>query len=162
MKHSLKARLKDNFAMTVKVTTRHDEAFEIHTVDIAPEMSPYATTFRDYAARIREFYATLGIRSAIWTTPAMVRPKYLEAAKPVEYLLEINDDRVAAYVDEATWTDYLSGKRRSFDYSTTSTHFEITSILVETPIKQTEVKALRRYRTMNGPGKYELVEEITF
>jgi len=49
-----------------------------------------------------------------------------------------------------------------FDYATTPTKYEMTSILVATPIRKSEVKAFRRYRRTNGPDKYELVDEITF
>ena len=76
------------------------------------------------------------------------------------YLLEVNEDRIVAYVDETTWSDYLYDRRETFDYSATATQYGITSILVATPITKAEVKAVRRYRRTNGPEKYELVEEI--
>jgi len=73
--------------------------------------------------------------------------------------LEIDEDRAVAYVDETTWSAYLYGKRGTFDYSTTPQRYEITSIIVPTPITKQEVKAIRRYRRTNGPDSYELVEE---
>ena len=148
--------------MIVQVTTRHSEDFDVHSETIDPAMSPYARTIRDYVARITAFYSKLRIRSAVWTTPATERPRYLETSKPVEYLLELEERRIVAYVNENAWSDYLYGRRDTFDYSTTPTRYRMTSVLVATPITKTEVKAFRRYRRTNGPDKYELVEEITF
>ncbi len=146
--------------MTIQLTTRHPKDFNIHVETIDPALSPYSKTVRDYASKIAEFYSKLGISSAIWTVKASERPRFLETSKPVEYLLELAEDRIVAYVDEATWSAYLYGKRESFDYSRTTLQYEMTSILVATPISKAEVKAIRRYRRMNGPNKYELVDEV--
>lgn len=148
--------------MTVQVITRHSEDFDIHTETIDPALSPYVRTVRNYVAKISAFYSRLGICSAMWTTPAADRPMYLETCKPVEYVLELDEDRIVAYVNEKTWSAYLYDKRKTFDYSTTPKHYKMTSILVAIPIRKADVKAFRRYRRTNGPDKYELVEEITF
>ncbi len=148
--------------MTVQVTTRHSEDFDIHTETIDPAMSSYAGTVPDYVAKVKAFYSDLKIRSAMWTVPAAERPAYLEPCKPVEYLLELDENRIVAYVNSHTWSDYLFDKRNNFDYSTTPTQYEMTSILIHTPIRQTEVKEFRRYRQMKDSLKYELVKKIRF
>ena len=61
----------------------------------------------------------------MWTTPATDRPKYLETCKPVEYALELDEDRIVAYVDEGTWSDYLYDKRETFDYATTPVDYQM-------------------------------------
>ena len=77
-------------------------------------------------------------------------------------MLEVDEGRVIAYLDERTWSDYLYGKRVDFTFCTTPTQYEMTSILIHPPVRTTEVKARRRYRCINGPDHYELVEEIRF
>ena len=154
--------MAETAAMMVQLTTRHSEDFDIHTETVDPALSSYVQEVRDYASRVTAFYSQLGVRSAIWTVPASQRPESLETIKPVEFLLELAEDRIVAYVDESTWSDYLADKRGSFDYSTTPMQYKMTSILVATPITKAEVKAVRRYRCTNGPNKYELVEEIIF
>ena len=148
--------------MTIRVTTRHCEDFDICAETVDPSKSRYARTVPDYAAKVTAFYKQLGVRSAIWTTPEAERPKYLETCKPVEYVLEVANGRVIAYVDELTWSDYLYGKRKDFTFSKTPVQYEMTSILISPPITKAEVKARRRYRRTNGPDHYELVEEVPF
>jgi hypothetical protein len=126
---------------------------------IDPAKSPYANFFGyDYVRKIAAFYDELGIKSAIWTTPVtQAPPEFFEADKPVEYLLEINEDRVIAYVNELTWSPYLHGMRSHFEYSRTPIQYQMTSVLVATPIRKQEIKEFRRYRrTMTG--HCELVE----
>jgi hypothetical protein len=98
----------------------------------------------------------------IWTTPAETHPAYLEFSNTLEYLLEISDDRIIAYVDELTWSNYLMGKADAFKYSTLPQNYAIMSILVACPIRKHEVKAIRRYRLINGQGHYELASETVF
>jgi hypothetical protein len=148
--------------MTIRITTRHGEDFDICAETVEPGKSPYARNVRDYTAKVMAFHAQLGVRSAMWTTPEAERPKYLERCKPVEYLLEVDEGRVVAYVDELSWSDYLYGRREDFDFSKTPRQYAMTSILISTPIEKAEVKAIRRYRCTNGPDHYELAEEMLF
>jgi hypothetical protein len=155
----LKAMGGEREGMTIRLTTRHSEEFDIYTDAVDPCKSPYATSVKDYAAKVVAFYKRLGVRSAIWTAPEAERPKYLERHKTVEYLLEVGEDRVVAYVDELGWSDYLYGKQADFEFSKTPKTFGMTTILVAPPIKVEEVIAIRRYRRTNGPDSYELVNE---
>ena len=146
--------------MQIRVLTRHPEDFDIHTVTVDPAKSSYAH-LANYTLKLTAFYRQLGIRSAIWATPESEPFAYLETGKNFEYVLEVDESRVVAYVDEATWSAYLYGNKGTFDYSTTPQDYQNTSVIIPTPIKKDEVKAIRRYRRMNGPGSFELVEEKT-
>jgi hypothetical protein len=133
--------------MAIRVTTRHGEDFDILTEMIEPKKSPYAETVNGYVEKIANFYALLGVKSAMWTAAWV--PEAFEFQKPVEYLLELSEDRVIAYVDEQTWSPYLFGQRIDFQYSRAPARYAMTSVLVAPPIKRDEIKAIRRYSCTN-------------
>jgi hypothetical protein len=148
--------------MFIRVTTRHGQDFDIHAAVIDPAKSPYARSFHEdvYQWKVRAFYAELGVSSAMWTTPdSQAFPKAFEPHKPIEYLLEVEEERVIAYVDEMTWSPYLHGMRPRFEYSRTPKWYENTSVLVATPIRTAEVKEIRRYRPTRT-GHCQLVETV--
>ena len=144
--------------MRIRVLTRHSEDFDIHTVTVDPAKSTYAH-LANYTLKVTTFYRQLGIRSAIWARPESDPFLFLEMGKELEYVLEVNESRVAAYVEESTWSAFLYGKRDTFDYSLTRQKYQDTSVIIPTPIEKDEVMAIRRYRSTNGPGSFELVEE---
>ncbi len=135
--------------MTIRVTTRHSEDFDVLTEMIDPTKSPYVESVNDYVRKITGFYTELGVKSAIWTWAAAWQPEFFESDKPVEYLLELSEDRVIAYVDEQTWSPYLYGKRKDFVYSRTPVQYTYTSVLVTAPLRREEVKEFRRYSRTN-------------
>ncbi len=140
--------------MALRVTTRHDEKFDVLTEIIDPTKSPYAESVNDYVRKVKAFYAVLGVKCAIWT--AAWQPEFFETDKPVEYLLELSEERVIAYVDEQTWSAYLFGQGTDCEYSRTPVQYAMTSVLVAPPIKSEEVKEFRRYsRTNTGHCKLE-------
>ena len=145
--------------MTVRALTRHPEDFDIFTEHVDSGRSSYVTTFSSYTGKIAAFYRELGVTSAIWAIPEHHGFQLVEYDKPVEYVLEVNDDRIIAYVDDASWTAYLSGQHDTFRYSTTPEHYELTSLLIRPPLRRSEVKIRRLYRTTNGPCSFELVDE---
>lgn len=148
--------------MTIRVTTRHSEDFDICTNAVDPSKSPYARE-PDYAAKVTALYQQLGVASAIWTTREADRPKYFEKCKPVEYVLEVDEGRVIGYVDELIWREYLCGERHDFTaFSKTPMKYETTSILLSTPLTPADVKARRRYRSAGPPSRYKLVEEVLY
>jgi hypothetical protein len=148
--------------MSIRVTTRHSEGFDICAGTIDASKSPYARTVGDYTAKVKAFYRQLGVPTAIWAVPEVERPKYLEPRKTVEYVLEVDESRVVAYVDEEEWSAYLYGKRGDFAFSEAPAPYRMTSILIRAPVARAEVKARRRYRCTNGPDRYELVDEVLF
>jgi hypothetical protein len=147
---------QERCSMPIRVTTRHDGGFDILTDTIDPAKSSYARTVPDYVQKITRFYTELGVKSAVWT--AAWQPEFLESDKPVEYLLELSENRVIAYVDEETWSAYLFGRRRDFVYSRTPAQYRFTSVLVAVPVRREEVKKLRRY-TSTATGHCRLQEE---
>jgi hypothetical protein len=145
--------------MTIRLSTWHSPEFNIFTENVDPNESPYAW-IKNYANKVIAFYAQLGIRSAIWAYPEAERQKTLTVCKPVQYLLEVNEHRVVAYVDADSWSEYLWGQQDDFEFSTTPRDFASASILIATPVRREEVKAIRRYR-IRTPTSFELVEEKT-
>jgi hypothetical protein len=142
--------------MVIRVWTRHCEDFDVLTEMIDPAQSPYARTVPGYVEKVSRFYRELGVTSAMWT--AAWQPEFLEPEKPVEYLLELSEKRVIAYVDEETWSPYVFGKRLDFVYSRTPAQYRFTSVLVAVPIRREEVKELRRY-TSTATGHCRLQDE---
>jgi len=130
--------------MSIRVTTRHGEEFDIHTEAVDPSKSPYAESVKNYAAKVTAFYKRLGVPFALWTAPEAERPKYLERHKTVEYLLEVGLDRVIVYLDEQGWSAHLYAQQATFEFSKTPKTFRMTTILVAPPIKVEEVIAIRR------------------
>ena len=101
--------------MSILVLTRHGEGFDILTHKIDPAKSPYARFFGErYVRKISSFYAELGTCSVMWTRPISQPFEAFEPDKAIEYLLEIPETRVIAFVDELTWSGYLHGKYKSF------------------------------------------------
>jgi hypothetical protein len=144
--------MEESSAMPLRVTTRHSEDFDIFSATIDPSKSPYSNLngISNYCEKVKSLYAQLRVQSAIWTTPESDPPESFEPAKPLEYLLEINEDRVLAWIDEFTWTEYLRGERACFSISKTPKQYRMTSILVSSPIKRDEVKEVRKYAEGNN------------
>lgn len=144
--------------MSLLLATRHSEDFDIHTGFVDPARSPYVATFGDkYFQKVREFYNRLGVNSAIWAVPISQAFEFFEFDKPLEYRLEVQEDRVIAYVEEWTWSEYLQGRRTDFQYSLVPIAYERASVLVAPPLTQEEIKEVRRYRA-SASGRCELVE----
>ncbi len=144
--------------MAIHVLTRHCESFNILTDHIDPTRSPYADTVNDYVQRIRDFYWALGVKSAMWAWAAWSPPEFFETDKPVEYSLQLSADRIIAYIDEKSWSDYLYGKRFDYVYSREPAQYESTSVLIALPVKREEIKVWRRY-TRTSTGHCEIQEE---
>src|SRR5262249_32652069 len=111
--------------------------------------------FPDYVQNVRELYRELGVASALWTVrEAQSFLGGVEPCKPVEYILEVAEGRILAYVDEWSWFAYVQNKpvhkrppsMRHFDYSVTPKAYPSTSILLAVPIRPQEVKAQRWLR----------------
>ena len=148
--------------MLIRVATRHSEDFDIHTEEVDPSRSSYnKPPIKDYVPKVRAFFDELGIQSAIWAWYETETPKQVETKKPVEYVLEVEEERIIAYVNESTWSPFVFGKRDSFEYSTEPTKYKMTSLIIPTPITKDEAKKRRLYRLLGGgPDKFELAEEI--
>ncbi len=149
--------------MLLRLITRHDERFDILTRDIDLTKSPYCKICDRYEEKARAFYDRLGIASAIWAWRENEPPKNFEYIKPIEYLLEMDSQRIVAYVDAWSWEEYLvSGRLEKLRYATTPTSYQSTSILIAAPINKDEVLEFRRYRGSGRPDQNELVERGPF
>jgi len=147
--------------MAIHARTRHDKDFDIFTHPMDPTKSPYAH-YAGYTDKLAAFYAQLGITSAIWASPEEPPPKYVERCKQYEYILRLNESRVVAYVNESTWSPYIFGERDDFEYSVTPVQYEDTSLIISTPLVANEVVLFRQYRNLNGPDRFEVIEERPF
>jgi hypothetical protein len=127
----------------IRPKTRHSVDFDIFMLLIDPAQSPYAQDFPGYAPRLRSFYETLGVRSALWKVAEEQKLQVVEPSKPIEYILEVAEDRIVAYVNDVQWTYFFQGKATGFDYSRTPRQYPFTSILVAAPIQPSEVKEKR-------------------
>ena len=143
--------------MTIRVSTWQSSEFDIFTKNVDLNRSPYAY-LKDYAKKVTAFYARLGIRSAIWCYADAMPQTTLTVCKPIEYLLEVADNRVVAYVDDGSWSEYINGRQSDFSFATTTMPSASSSLIVATPLKREEVKVKRRYR-IRSPSSFELIEE---
>jgi hypothetical protein len=147
--------------MTIDARTRHDRDFDILTHPFDPLKSSYAC-YAGYTEKIAALYEQLGIKSALWAFPAELLLKYVESRKEYEYLLRLDESRVVAYVNEDTWLPFLKGVRDDFEFSVTPAQYQMTSLIIPTPIATAEVICVRRYRILNGPDRFEVVKEMPF
>lgn len=145
--------------MLIKAITRHDAGFDIISHPIDPAQSPHARHYPDYERKMLEFYKRLGIKSALWAYPENQQPERVEAKKKCEYVLEVEESRIVAYVNEATWSPYVIGKWDHYEYSVTPTKYNEMSLLIQTPICEEEVLRFRRYRCISGPDNFEVIED---
>jgi hypothetical protein len=143
----------------LRLKTRHDEAFDILSTSIDPQLSKYVAAIPDYAAKLNAFYSRLGVKNVVWTFPASVIPTTMEVRKPVEYELCVRTDRVIAYVEEHSWNDYLHGKRPDFEFSQAPAQYQDMSILINAPIFASEIIATRRFHMLGSPQHFEIVDE---
>jgi hypothetical protein len=147
--------------MNIRLSTWHSADFDILAEFVDPARSPYAGV-PDYTQKVKSLYAQLGILSAVWAYPKARRPaEPPDMSKPIEYLLEVSDNRVAAYVESRSWSEYLWGSQQSFEFSTAPAQYGNATILIPTPLKREEVKAMRRFEKIS-PGFYRLIEELPF
>ena len=147
--------------MPIQAITRHDKDFDIYTHPVDPAKSPYAR-YPGYTEKFAELYEQLGVTSALWAFPAQPAPKSVERCKQYEYVLDLDESRVIAYVNESTWSPYIFGEREDFEYSTAPREYEVMSLIIPTPIKQKELRLLRRYQNTNGPDHFKIVDETSF
>ena len=144
--------------MPIQAITRHDKDFDIYTHPVDPAKSPYAR-YPGYTEKVAAFYKRLGVTSALWAFPFHQPLKTVERCKQYGYILQLDESRVIAYVNESTWSPYIFGEREDFEYSTAPTEYEFTSLIIPTPIDQNELQFSRQYRNTNGPDHFEIVEE---
>ncbi len=145
--------------MLVRALTRHGEGFDILSHPIDPARSFYVEAISDYPTKVRKLYRELGIDSAIWATPDSQPFGLFEIGKECEHVLEVDEGRIVAYVNETEWSAYISGELDSFEYSRLPVTYPSMSLLIPTPILPGEVKRYRRYECTNGPESFELVED---
>ncbi len=147
--------------MPIQVITRHCKDFDIYTHPVDPAKSPYATN-PGYPEKVAAFYKQLGVTSALWAFPAHQTPKSVPLCKPYEYVLQLDESRVIAYVNESTWWSYVIGECEDFERSITPVQYEDTSLIIPSPIHQNELHRFRRYDNTNGPDHFEIVVEGSF
>jgi hypothetical protein len=144
----------------VLLTTRHSDDFDILTTFREPAESPYSH-YETYVPRVTAFYAELGVKSALWTVFAEDAPLYVETDKTIEYLIDVAESRIIAYVDEIVWSPYVTGETDGpfCSFSRTPVRYAETSILVALPLQSYEVKEWRRYELLGGgPKDFRLAE----
>jgi hypothetical protein len=88
----------------------------------------------------------------------------LPKGKDIEYLFEVAEDRIIAYLDTRSWEDYLNGPpgKFRFMYSLSPTNFDSTTYLVQAPLREEELIERRTYHRYGGPGDFRLIDTHVF
>jgi len=76
-------------------------------------------------------------------------PRY-EFVKPVEWKIEVHDNRILGFVDDKRWDEYLKGTgslaRGVFSHSCPPAHEHEYSVLVKFPLRKEELRCKTVFR----------------
>lgn len=142
----------------MRLLTRHPDTFDILADRIDPARSIYAKYVRNYPEKVRQLCKDLEVRAAIWTVPEEKRFPICEPGKDIEYLIDVELNRVVAWVDESSWWDYVLGRATRFQYSSRPQNYKHVSVLVAAPLREEEILEWRRL----CPGAGHIVERGSY
>lgn len=146
----------------LRLITQHSLDFDILSSTVDHSRSPYFNSVEEYVAKLKAFYAELGVAEVLWTSPEDEPRDGMTVLKPAEYLLEVDESRVVAYVDELSWSPYVTGETDApFRYSRSPERYGVTSILIAMPLRREEVIEYRRYQ-IDNPDRFYMIERKRF
>jgi len=121
--------------------TRHSEDFDPLTSPLDRSRSPYAESYPDYPERCHQLASLVGCDSFLWCYPAERQIPFYEGVKLVEWVIEVNDERILGSVDDARWFQYVKGGDRlpRSVFSKSRPPSEERSVLVAYPLKREEL-----------------------
>lgn len=128
--------------------TRHSLEFNPVSSPLDPDLFPYADSYEDYRDKRQDLGRLVGTNDFIWCISASHNFRHYEIIKPVEWIIQVHDSRIRGYICDQSWFDYLEGRRPSLEgaYSTDNPPENEYSVLVDYPLQQDEIKAMRVFR----------------
>ena len=128
--------------------TRHSLEFNPLSSPLDPDLSPYAESYEDYKTKRQDLGRLVGTNDFIWCIPASRDFRHYEIIKPAEWVIQVRDSRILGYICDQNWFDYLEGRRSDLEgvyFQDNPPEYEY-SVLVDYPLQQDEIKAMRIFR----------------
>lgn len=121
--------------------TRHSEDFDLLSDALDRRRSPYAESYSDYPTRCQHLASLVGSDTFIWCIPGRHKFRAYEHEKPVEWVINVSEERILGFVDEARWYQYLAGGDHLAGsvFSTSRPPSEEYSVLVAYPLRREEL-----------------------
>lgn len=144
--------------------TRHSIGFDIVTDVLDRNKSPYTENYEGYTAKCNALAVLIGQENYIWCVPEDRPFEFYESEKPVEWLIDVDCNRILGYVDEGEWLSFLNNDESHLPgsvFSESQPASGIYSVIVPCPLKENEIlkKTVFNYK---APKSAEVVEEIHY
>jgi hypothetical protein len=141
--------------------TRHNDEFVLTEGSIDPTLSSYAKfVFPDYPQKHSLLSAVIGVDQFLWAYEAAKGFRFFEMIKPIEWTVEIAQERLIGYVDDSKWDAFLRGESKILHDCFTKTRPPTRdfSVLLPFPLYPCEIVSRRVYKIAN-PHQASVVEE---
>ena len=145
----------------IDLRTRHSFEFNLVSDRLDSDVFPYADCYPDYVDKRTELGQLMGTNDFIWCIPASRIFRHYEMIKPVEWIVQICDERILGYVHDQHWFDFLQGTRLSLKgvYTKKNPPQDEFSVLVQYPLHIDEVKQINIFR-ITDPDHADVVEDV--
>ena len=143
--------------------TRHSADFDPSRGPLDRSRSPYAESFNDYPDKCTVLASLVGTDSFLWCYPMEYPFRFYECAKPVEWMINVSDNRVLGFVDDERWFQYV----KDGDYlprsvfSASGPPAKECSILVSFPLSKEELVRKTVFQFIS-PTKAKIVSKEDF
>lgn len=143
--------------------TRQSEDFDPLRGPLDRSRSPYAESFDDYPAKCADIAALVGTDSFLWCYPEKRPFQFYEGVKPVEWVINVSDNRVLGFVDDERWFQYV----KEGDYlprsvfSASRPPVDEYSVLVNFPLRKEELVRKTVFEFIS-PTEAKIVSEEDF
>jgi hypothetical protein len=144
-----------------KYLTRHADGFILTAGKMEPIHCPYVEFgYPDYVQKRAALSAIIGTNQYLWARDVATGFRKYEMIKPVEWLVQVAEERLIGYVDEDRWFRFLQGQLPIVDGCFTKdrpTNCNC-SVLLPFPLRLYEVLRRKVYRILN-PNHASLIED---
>ena len=126
--------------------TRHSEGFPLTEGRIDPNQSPYAEVWGDYPKKVLALAQLIDEPQFLWAVEKARGFTCVATCKPVQWEVNVPQERVLGYIDEEKWLGFLQDKFPMLPpcFSKTKPSSKDVSVLLPFPLFQNEV--VRVYR----------------
>jgi hypothetical protein len=147
----------------ILLRTRHSLHFNPLSSKIEPDKSPYASMYTDYKSKRMEIGKLIGTNDFIWCIPLARSFKHYEKIKPVEWEIQVSNNRILGYVNDEEWVNYLEERSTSVSkiYYHSPPPASNYSVLVSYPLIQNEIVKTTIFRIITS-DKVEIICERIF
>lgn len=135
----------------ILLRTRHCLEFNPTSSPLDPDLCPYADSYDDYTIKRKALGQLVGTDDFIWCIPKERQFAKYEMIKPVEWIIQVNEDRVRGYVHDQNWFDYLEGRKASHEevYFTDYPPEAEYSVLVDYPLREDDIIEMKIFQIID-------------